>query len=107
MHLFDFCVQMSVSELRARASPPSAVAQLPRRSDPPRPEITSDNNSTSADEDPQDLSMSANKYYANATSMPIDFHHKTKMGHISSLLMSSILPQLCTSIDKENLDSTT
>lgn len=105
-----FFVQMSAAELRARASPTGVITQLTRRSDAKPDLASSDNNSLSGDEDPQDLSInSSNKYYNANQGTPLDFHHNSavnnKIGSISSLLINSLLPSLAAGMDKENLDS--
>lgn len=100
---------MSAAELRARASPTGTITPL-RRSDARIDLQSSDNNSCSGDEDPQDLSInSTNKYNLHQASSPLDFHSNSainnKIGSINSLLISTLLPSLAAGMDKENLDS--
>lgn len=102
-------IKMSAAELRARASPTGTITPL-RRSDARIDLQSSDNNSCSGDEDPQDLSInSTNKYNLHQASSPLDFHSNSainnKIGSINSLLISTLLPSLAAGMDKENLDS--
>lgn len=98
---------MSPAELRARASPTGTITPI-RRSDARADLASSDNNSCSGDEDPQDLSINSsnNKPYGlHQPPTALDLHNAKLSNSINSLLINMLPLSSLPTMDKENVDS--
>ena len=100
---------MSAAELRARASPTSAITQVVTRRSEGRSDVQSPEDDKGCHG--MDLTMNSSNNFHNTSqdALPLDFRHSSvvnnKLNTINTILMNTFLP-LTSGVDKENMDST-